>query len=150
MPDGLIYLGGKMGAVSFRKLGKSYGALRIVKDIDLEIEDGEFVVLVGPSGCGKSTTLRMLAGLESISSGEIRIADKVVNDLQPRERDIAMVFQDYALYPHKTVRENLGFSLKVRGVDKQQSDRLIEEAAAMLGIVLGGMSLATFAATLSS
>jgi multiple sugar transport system ATP-binding protein len=134
MPDGLIYLGGKMGAVSFRKLGKSYGALRIVKDIDLEIEDGEFVVLVGPSGCGKSTTLRMLAGLESISSGEIRIADKVVNDLQPRERDIAMVFQDYALYPHKTVRENLGFSLKVRGVDKQQSDRLIEEAAAMLGI----------------
>ena len=123
-----------MGAVSFRKLGKSYGALRIVKDIDLEIEDGEFVVLVGPSGCGKSTTLRMLAGLEAISSGEIRIAGQVVNDLQPRERDIAMVFQDYALYPHKTVRENLGFSLKVRGVARAEADRLIEEAAAMLGI----------------
>ena len=123
-----------MGAVSFRKLGKSYGALRIVKDIDLEIGDGEFVVLVGPSGCGKSTTLRMLAGLETITSGEVRIGDRVVNDLQPRERDIAMVFQDYALYPHKTVRDNLGFSLKVRGVDRTESARLIDEAATMLGI----------------
>ena len=123
-----------MGSVSFRKLSKSYGTLDIVKGIDLEVQDGEFVVLVGPSGCGKSTTLRMLAGLESISSGEIRIADQVVNKLQPRERDIAMVFQDYALYPHKTVRENLGFSLKVRGAAKDDSIRLIEEAAAMLGI----------------
>ncbi|WP_411840295.1 ABC transporter ATP-binding protein [Paracoccus sp. ME4] len=123
-----------MGAVSFRKLNKSYGSLRIVKDLDLEIADGEFVVLVGPSGCGKSTTLRMLAGLESITSGEVRIGDTVVNDLQPRQRDIAMVFQDYALYPHKTVRENLGFSLKVRGVPRAEADRLIEEVAAMLGI----------------
>ncbi|WEF24800.1 ATP-binding cassette domain-containing protein [Paracoccus sp. S3-43] len=123
-----------MGAVSFRKLGKSYGALRIVEDIDLEIADGEFVVLVGPSGCGKSTTLRMLAGLESITSGEVRIGDTMVNDLQPRERDIAMVFQDYVLYPHKTVRDNLGFSLKVRGVERSEAVRLIDEAATMLGI----------------
>ncbi|MDO5604837.1 MAG: sn-glycerol-3-phosphate ABC transporter ATP-binding protein UgpC [Paracoccus sp. (in: a-proteobacteria)] len=123
-----------MGAVSFRKLGKSYGALRIVRDIDLEIADGEFVVLVGPSGCGKSTTLRMLAGLESITSGEVAIGGRVVNDLQPRERDIAMVFQDYALYPHKTVRENLGFSLKVRGVAREDAARRVDEAAAMLGI----------------
>ncbi|WP_347267705.1 sn-glycerol-3-phosphate ABC transporter ATP-binding protein UgpC [Paracoccus sp. (in: a-proteobacteria)] len=123
-----------MGAVSFRKLGKSYGTLRIVKDIDLEIADGEFVVLVGPSGCGKSTTLRMLAGLESITSGEVRIGGTVVNALQPRERDIAMVFQDYALYPHKSVRDNLGFSLKVRGVERAEAERRIEEAAQMLGI----------------
>ena len=109
-----------MASVSFRKLGKNYGALPIVKDIDLEIADGEFVVFVGPSGCGKSTTLRMLAGLESITSGEIRIGDRVVNTLPPRERDIAMVFQDYALYPHKTVRENMGFSLKVRGVEARR------------------------------
>ena len=105
-----------MSSVSFRKLEKNYGALRIVKGIDLEIADREFVVLVGPSGCGKSTTLRMLAGLESISDGEIRIGERVVNKLPPRERDIAMVFQDYALYPHKTVYENMAFSLKVRGV----------------------------------
>ncbi len=123
-----------MASVTFRKLGKSYGALRIVKDIDLEIADGEFVVFVGPSGCGKSTTLRMLAGLESITSGEIRIGDRVVNALPPRERDIAMVFQDYALYPHKTVRENMGFSLKVRGVEPREAGKRIDDAAAMLGI----------------
>ena len=123
-----------MASVSFRKLGKSYGALRIVKDIDLEIADGEFVVLVGPSGCGKSTTLRMLAGLESITSGEVWIGDRMVNALPPRERDIAMVFQDYALYPHKTVRENMGFSLKVRGVDAGDAVKRIDDAAAMLGI----------------
>ena len=89
-----------MASVSLRKLDKSYGALRIVKGIDLEINDGEFVVFVGPSGCGKSTTLRMVAGLESITDGEVKIGDRVVNKLPPRERDIAMVFQDYALYPH--------------------------------------------------
>lgn len=123
-----------MGSVAFRKLVKSYGSLDIVKAIDLEIASGEFVVLVGPSGCGKSTTLRMLAGLESISGGEIRIADRRVNELQPRERDIAMVFQDYALYPHKTVRENLGFSMKIRKVPAAEAEARILEAANMLGI----------------
>jgi multiple sugar transport system ATP-binding protein len=123
-----------MSSVSFRKLEKNYGALRIVKGIDLEIADREFVVLVGPSGCGKSTTLRMLAGLEGISSGEIRIGDRVVNKLPPRERDIAMVFQDYALYPHKTVYENMAFSLKVRGVAEAETKTRIAQAAEMLGI----------------
>jgi len=123
-----------MASVSLRKLEKSYGALRIVKGINLEIADGEFVVFVGPSGCGKSTTLRMVAGLESISDGDIRIGDRVVNRLPPRERDIAMVFQDYALYPHKTVRENMGFSLKVRGVSAGEAETRINEAAEMLGI----------------
>ncbi|WP_230531142.1 ABC transporter ATP-binding protein [Microvirga roseola] len=123
-----------MSSVSFRRLEKSYGSLRIVKGIDLEIADREFVVLVGPSGCGKSTTLRMLAGLESISGGEIRIGEKVVNKLPPRERDIAMVFQDYALYPHKTVYENMAFSLKVRGVAADEIKARITQAAEMLGI----------------
>jgi multiple sugar transport system ATP-binding protein len=123
-----------MSSVSFRKLEKSYGALRIVKRIDLEIADREFVVLVGPSGCGKSTTLRMLAGLESISGGEIHIGERVVNKLPPRERDIAMVFQDYALYPHKTVYENMAFSLKVRGIPAAEIKPRIAQAAEMLGI----------------
>jgi multiple sugar transport system ATP-binding protein len=123
-----------MASVSFRKLRKSYGAIPIVKSIDLEIEDREFVVLVGPSGCGKSTTLRMLAGLESITDGEIRIGDTVVNDKAPRERDIAMVFQDYALYPHKSVRDNMAFSLRVRNTAAPEIDRRIGEAARMLGI----------------
>lgn len=123
-----------MASVALRKLEKSYGSLRIVKGIDLDIADGEFVVLVGPSGCGKSTTLRMIAGLETISDGDIMIGEKKVNQLAPRERDIAMVFQDYALYPHKTVRENMGFSLKVRGVAKAEADRAVNEAANMLGI----------------
>ncbi len=123
-----------MASVSFRNLEKAYGALRIVKSINLEIADREFVVLVGPSGCGKSTTLRMLAGLEGISGGEIRIGDKVVNHLPPRERDIAMVFQDYALYPHKTVFENMGFSLKVRGIPTTEIGPRVQEAAEMLGI----------------
>ncbi|NTJ41756.1 sn-glycerol-3-phosphate ABC transporter ATP-binding protein UgpC [Agrobacterium larrymoorei] len=123
-----------MASISLRNLEKTYGALRIVKGIDLEIADGEFVVFVGPSGCGKSTTLRMVAGLETISGGEIRIGDTKVNDLPPRGRDIAMVFQDYALYPHKTVRENMGFSLKVRGVPQAEANNRINDAAEMLGI----------------
>jgi len=123
-----------MAPVSFRKLGKSFGALKVVKDIDLEIADREFLVLVGPSGCGKSTTLRMVAGLESVTDGEIHIGDRNVTGLPPRARDIAMVFQDYALYPHKTVRENMGFSLKVRRVDAAEGDKRIAEAAEMLGI----------------
>jgi len=123
-----------MASVSLRKLEKTYGSLRIVKGVDLEIADGEFVVFVGPSGCGKSTTLRMIAGLESISGGEISIGETVVNRLPPRARDIAMVFQDYALYPHKTVRENMGFSLKVHGVAQRDAEARISEAAEMLGI----------------
>jgi len=123
-----------MAGVSLRALDKSYGALRIVKGIDLEIADGEFVVFVGPSGCGKSTTLRMVAGLETITGGEVRIGDRVVNRLAPRERDIAMVFQDYALYPHKTVRENMGFSLKVRGIAAGEAATRVDDAANMLGI----------------
>ncbi|WP_378942067.1 ABC transporter ATP-binding protein [Mesorhizobium sp. ANAO-SY3R2] len=123
-----------MASVSFRKLAKSYGNVHVVNGIDLEIADGEFVVFVGPSGCGKSTTLRMLAGLESISSGEVMIGDTVVNKLAPRERDIAMVFQDYALYPHKTVRDNMGFSLKVRGIKGADAEARINAAAEMLGI----------------
>lgn len=123
-----------MASVTLRQLVKSYGSLPIVKGINLDIADGEFVVLVGPSGCGKSTTLRMIAGLESITDGEITIGDRRVNELAPRERDIAMVFQDYALYPHKTVRENMGFSLKVRGISKEEADVAVTEAANMLGI----------------
>ncbi len=123
-----------MASVSLQKLDKSYGDARIVRGIDLEIADGELVVLVGPSGCGKSTTLRMVAGLESLTGGTVRIGAKVVNALPPRERDIAMVFQDYALYPHKTVAENMGFSLKVRGVAPAEAERRIGEAAKMLGI----------------
>ena len=123
-----------MATVSFRKLRKSYGVLDVVKGLDLEVADREFVVLVGPSGCGKSTTLRMLAGLETISGGEIAIGDTVVNALPPRSRDIAMVFQDYALYPHKSVYENMAFSLRVRGTDKAEIESRIKEAAAMLDI----------------
>ncbi|MCM2291030.1 sn-glycerol-3-phosphate ABC transporter ATP-binding protein UgpC [Allorhizobium sp. BGMRC 0089] len=123
-----------MASVSLRALEKSYGAAKIVKGIDLDIADGEFVVFVGPSGCGKSTTLRMVAGLETISGGEVRIGERTVNTLAPRERDIAMVFQDYALYPHKSVRDNMGFSLKVRGIDKREAEKRIQDAADMLGI----------------
>jgi multiple sugar transport system ATP-binding protein len=105
-----------------------------VKRMNLEIADGEFVILVGPSGCGKSTALRMIAGLEDISEGELRIGEQVVNDLPPRDRDIAMVFQSYALYPHMTVRENMGFALKLAKVDKQEIDKRVEEAAQILDL----------------
>jgi len=105
-----------------------------VKDMDLEIADGEFMILVGPSGCGKSTALRMIAGLEDISSGEVKIGGEAVNDRSPKDRDIAMVFQNYALYPHMTVRENMGFALKLAGVDKGEIDRKVEEAASTLDL----------------
>jgi multiple sugar transport system ATP-binding protein len=105
-----------------------------VKDLNLDIADGELVILVGPSGCGKSTALRMIAGLEDISSGELKIDDEVVNDRSPKDRDIAMVFQNYALYPHMTVRENMGFALSLAGVDKAEIDRKVEEAAATLDL----------------
>ncbi len=105
-----------------------------VKNLNLQIEDGEFMVLVGPSGCGKSTTLRMLAGLEEVDSGSIRIGDRDVTDLPPKDRDIAMVFQNYALYPHMTVEENMAFSLKMAHVDKAERSRRVREAAALLGL----------------
>ena len=103
-----------------------------VDDVNLEIADGEFVILVGPSGCGKSTTLNMIAGLEDITDGELRIGGRVVNHLAPKDRDIAMVFQSYALYPHMTVRENMGFALKLAKVDQAEIDRKVDEAAELL------------------
>src|SRR5213078_4193702 len=105
-----------------------------VKHMNLEVADGEFVILVGPSGCGKSTALRMIAGLEDITEGELRIGDDVVNEKAPKDRDIAMVFQNYALYPHMTVRENMGFALKPAKVDKAEIDRRVEEAAQVLDL----------------
>src|SRR3954464_13558064 len=112
---------------------KTFGdGFEAVKDLNLEIKDGEFVILVGPSGCGKSTALRMIAGLEDITDGELKIGGDVVNDKAPRDRDIAMVFQNYALYPHMTVRENMGFALKLAGVDKAEIERKVTEAAKTL------------------
>ncbi|TGV71883.1 ATP-binding cassette domain-containing protein, partial [Mesorhizobium sp. M00.F.Ca.ET.149.01.1.1] len=123
-----------MATVSLKRLTKRYGNMEIVHGIDLEIADREFIALVGPSGCGKSTTLRMIAGLEDISGGTIDIGGRVVNDLPPRSRNISMVFQSYALYPHMTVRENLGFSLKIAGAAKDDMDRRVAEASAILGL----------------
>src|SRR3954468_23128683 len=105
-----------------------------VKDMSLTIEDGEFVILVGPSGCGKSTALRMVAGLEDITDGELRIGDEVVNEKAPKDRDIAMVFQNYALYPHMTVRENMGFALKLAKVPQDEIDSKVNEAAKILDL----------------
>ena len=124
-----------MAAVTITGLKKSYGAYQAVKGIDLEIRDGEFAVLVGPSGCGKSTLLRTIAGLESITDGTIAIGGEVVNDMRPRDRDVAMVFQDYALYPHMSVRRNIGFGLKARKFPKAEIEKRVAEAAAMLSIV---------------
>src|SRR5215208_3897300 len=123
-----------MADVTLRKVVKRYDEVEAVRGIDLDIADHEFVVLVGPSGCGKSTTLRMIAGLEEITSGTIQIGDRVVNDVPPKERDIAMVFQNYALYPHMTVYENMAFALKLRGFDKPLIDQRIARAAQILGI----------------
>src|SRR6476620_9836181 len=114
-----------MAAVSFREVEKSFGATKVIHGIGFDIADGEFTVLVGPSGCGKSTLLRMLAGLEEISGGTIAIDGHVVNDIESKDRDIAMVFQSYALYPHMTVGENMAFSLKLRKADpKMMADRV--------------------------
>mgnify|MGYP004520100275 CR=1 FL=1 len=123
-----------MADLTLRGLEKAYGALRVVKGIDLAVADGEFVALVGPSGCGKSTTLRMVAGLEEISGGEVRIGERVVNDLPPRARNISMVFQSYALYPHMTVRENMGFTLKIAGRAPAEIDRAVMDVARVLEI----------------
>jgi multiple sugar transport system ATP-binding protein len=124
-----------MAQVLLDKVSKIYpGGVKAVDGIDLGIKDQEFVVLVGPSGCGKSTTLRMVAGLEEISGGTIRIGDRVVNDVPPKDRDIAMVFQNYALYPHMTVYKNMAFGLKLRGMPKKQIDQRVQEAAKILDI----------------
>jgi ABC-type sugar transport system ATPase subunit len=123
-----------VAGIEIARVVKAYGAVQVIHGIDLSVRDGEFVVLVGPSGCGKSTLLRMIAGLESISGGTIRIGERVVNDLPPRERDIAMVFQDYALYPHRSVAENIGFGLKMRGVDRATIEKKVAEAAEILRI----------------
>ncbi len=123
-----------MATVTLRNILKIYGEFVAIKGVDLDIEDGTFVVLVGPSGCGKSTILRMIAGLETISHGELRINDRLVNDLPSRDRGIAMVFQSYALYPHMNVSDNLGFGLKISGVEKSEIARRRDEAAKMLGL----------------
>jgi multiple sugar transport system ATP-binding protein len=124
-----------MAKIVFDGVTKRYpDGYEAVKDMSLEVEDGEFMILVGPSGCGKSTALRMVAGLEDISEGELTIGDDVVNQKAPRDRDIAMVFQNYALYPHMTVRDNMGFALKLHGVDKGEIDKRVEEAAKILDL----------------
>jgi len=123
-----------MAEVTLSNVRKSYGAVGIIHGIDLGISDGEFVVLVGPSGCGKSTLLRMVAGLETITGGEVRIGPRVVNDLDPKDRDIAMVFQNYALYPHMTVATNMGFSLEHRGGSKAEIAERVKWAADILGL----------------
>ncbi len=123
-----------MSAISLRQLRKAYGALNVIHGVDIEIESGEFLVLVGPSGCGKSTLLRMIAGLEDISGGELEIEGKVVNAVAPADRNIAMVFQDYALYPHMTIRENLAFGLKMRGADNASLEKRVTETAESLKI----------------
>ncbi|MBQ7186974.1 MAG: sn-glycerol-3-phosphate ABC transporter ATP-binding protein UgpC [Ruminococcus sp.] len=124
-----------MASVSLREIYKKYaGGVIAVSDFNIEIKDKEFIILVGPSGCGKSTTLRMIAGLEEISEGELYIGDKLVNDIAPKDRDIAMVFQNYALYPHMTVFENMAFGLKLRKVPKDEIARKVEEAARILDI----------------
>ncbi|RYH10261.1 MAG: ATP-binding cassette domain-containing protein, partial [Alphaproteobacteria bacterium] len=124
-----------MAQVHLRKIVKEYeGGVQAVKGIDLDIADHEFVVLVGPSGCGKSTTLRMIAGLEEISGGEIDIGGSIVNDVPPRDRDIAMVFQNYALYPHMTVYDNMAFGLMLRKFDKAEIRKRVENAARILDI----------------
>jgi multiple sugar transport system ATP-binding protein len=123
-----------MSTVVFNGVTKRYGEVLAVDALHLEIRDGEFMVLVGPSGCGKTTSLRMIAGLEEISSGELSIGNRVVNNVAPKDRDIAMVFQSYALYPHMTVKENMAFGLKLRKTAKAEIDRRVNEAAAILDL----------------
>ena len=121
-----------MAAITLKGLKKSYGNAHIIKGVDIEIEDGEFVVFVGPSGCGKSTLLRMIAGLEDISAGTLTIGGRVMNDLPPKDRGVAMVFQSYAIFPHMTVRENVGFGLTIAGASKAEKDEKVNEAARIL------------------
>ena len=122
-----------MATLSFRKVKKTYaGNVPVIHGIDMDVKDGEFIVIVGPSGCGKSTLMRMVAGLESVTSGEILIDDQVVNHLEPAERDIAMVFQNYALYPHMTVFENMAYGLKIRKFSKEEIKKRVDAAAQIL------------------
>ena len=123
-----------MSSVTYDHVTKEFGSVKAVNDLNLAVDDKEFLVFVGPSGCGKTTALRLLAGLEEISSGDIKIADRVVNDVPPKDRDIAMVFQSYALYPHMTVYDNLAFGLKLRKTPKDEIKRRVQEAADILGI----------------
>ena len=123
-----------MGQVVLKGINKFYDSVHAVKDVNLQIRDKEFVVFVGPSGCGKTTTLRMIAGLEAISSGDISIDGNVVNELAPMDRDIAMVFQNYALYPHMSVHDNMAFGLKMRKFERAEIDKRVREAADILGI----------------
>ena len=123
-----------MASVAIRGVRKAFGSVYVIHDVNVDIADGEFVVLVGPSGCGKSTLLRMIAGLEHISGGEIAIADRVVNNLPPKERDTAMVFQNYALYPHMTVAANMGFSMRLRGARAAEIAERVNKAADILGL----------------
>src|SRR6185312_11166555 len=121
-----------MANVDLRKVRKSYGSLEVIHGIDMQVADGEFVVIVGPSGCGKSTLLRMVAGLETITSGEIAIGGRVVNRLEPKDRDIAMVFQNYALYPHMSVRENMAYGLRIRRMSASDIEARVKRAADIL------------------
>ncbi len=121
-----------MATVSLENVKKSFGPTDVIHGIDIEIQDGEFIVIVGPSGCGKSTLLRMVAGLETVTSGEIRIGDERANEKEPMDRDIAMVFQNYALYPHMSVRQNMGYGLKIAGLPKAEIDQKVTEAAKLL------------------
>src|SRR6201994_2503065 len=124
-----------MAEIALEHITKRYGdGYEAVKDLNLDVADGEFVILVGPSGCGKSTALRMIAGLEDITEGDLIIGGEVVNDLPPKDRDIAMVFQNYALYPHMTVRENMGFALKLAKTDKSEIDSKVSDAAKILDL----------------
>ena len=121
-----------MAAVSLRDVRKSYGDLQVIHGVNMDIADGEFIVILGPSGCGKSTLLRMVAGLEAISSGEIRIGERVVNDLEPTDRNIAMVFQNYALYPHMSVYDNMSYGLRIKGFSKAEIETRVQNAATIL------------------
>ncbi|HLV44131.1 MAG TPA: ATP-binding cassette domain-containing protein, partial [Aggregatilineales bacterium] len=123
-----------MASVTYNNVTKRFGDVIAVNSLDIDVADKEFLVFVGPSGCGKSTSLRMLAGLEEISDGEIYIGDRIVNDVPPKDRDIAMVFQSYALYPHMTVYDNMAFGLKLRKTPKNEIDRRVRQAASELGI----------------
>ncbi len=124
-----------MAQVAIRNVSKAFGTVQVLRDISIDIADGEFVALVGPSGCGKSTLLRMIAGLEEVTGGTISIGERVVNHLPPSDRDIAMVFQSYALYPHKTVAQNMGFALKLRGIDRATIDERVRKAAEILDLI---------------
>jgi multiple sugar transport system ATP-binding protein len=118
-----------MAEVKLKNVQKLFGKIEAVKEFTLDIQDGEFIILVGPSGCGKTTTLRMVAGLETLTSGEIYIGDRLINNVAPKNRDIAMVFQNYALYPHMNVYKNMAFSLQLRKVQKSVIDRIVEDTS---------------------